>query len=274
LRQNNKMNLIIRSKTNQEKGTTELPVQFQESIREDLIRRAVLAEQSAQRQPYGANPRAGKRASAELSRRRKKYRGSYGQGISRVPRKILSRRGTRMMWVGAVAPGMVGGRRAHPPKAEKIWEQKMNKKEWKKALRSALAGTLQILLVQSRGHTPPKDYPFILETACESIEKTQEVKQLFHTLGVTPELERAKHKTVRAGKGKMRGRKYRKKKGPLIVVADTCPLAKAGRNIPGVDVIILSELQVSHLAPGTHVGRLTFFTQHAIEKVGKESLFI
>ena len=60
----------------------DLPPQFSEAIRKDLIKRAVLSIQSNTRQSYGAKPDAGKRASAELSRRRRKYRGSYGHGIS------------------------------------------------------------------------------------------------------------------------------------------------------------------------------------------------
>ena len=112
-----------------ETGKKDLPKQFKEDIRPDLIKRAFLAIQSHKRQAYGSAPEAGKRASAKLSRRRHKYKGAYGHGISRVPRKILNRSGTRFSWVGAVAPHMVGGRRAHPPKADKIIEQKINKKE-------------------------------------------------------------------------------------------------------------------------------------------------
>ena len=88
-----------------QQGDVELPKQFDEEFRPDLIKRAVLVVQRNKRQVYGAKKDAGKRASAELSRRRRKYRGSYGAGISRVPRKILSRRGTRFYWVGAFAPG-------------------------------------------------------------------------------------------------------------------------------------------------------------------------
>ena len=51
------------------------------------------------------------------------------------------RRGTQFMWVGALAPGTVGGRKAHPPKASKIWNLKINKKERAKAIRSALGGS-------------------------------------------------------------------------------------------------------------------------------------
>ena len=97
-------------------GEINLPIQFEEDIREDLVKRAALALQSRRKQHYGAMPEAGKRSSSTISKRRRKYRGSYGLGISRTPRKILSRRGARMFWVGAFSPNTVGGRRAHPPK--------------------------------------------------------------------------------------------------------------------------------------------------------------
>jgi len=116
------MELKILSQDNQEKGVLKLPIQFSEPVREDLIQRAVLTVEANTRQPYGTKPAAGMRHSADVSRRRRKYRGSYGHGISRVPRKVLSRRGTQMFWQGAVAPGTVGGRKAHSPKAEKIWD--------------------------------------------------------------------------------------------------------------------------------------------------------
>ena len=41
----------------------------------------------------------------------------------------MSRSGTRLNFTGAFAPGTVGGRRAHPPKAEKNWQEKVNKKD-------------------------------------------------------------------------------------------------------------------------------------------------
>ncbi len=113
------MKIPILNISKEEIGKQEMPVQFEEEIRLDLIKRAVIAIKNNERQAYGADPMAGKRASAKLSRRRHVYKTSYGIGISRVPRKIMSSRGTRMNWVGAFAPGTVGGRKAHPPKAGK-----------------------------------------------------------------------------------------------------------------------------------------------------------
>jgi len=252
--------------------TIDLPDQFNEEIRPDLIKRAVLVIQSNKRQPYGANPRAGKRASATLSRRRRKYRGSYGHGISRVPRKILTRRGTNFFWVGAEAPGTVGGRRAHPPKAEKKWSQKINIKERRMAIRSALSATCVKEIVAERGHLF-KSVPIIIDSSFESVKKTKDVLTALTSMGLEKELERSSVKKIRPGKGKHRGRKYVKRKGPLILVADKCELQKAAKNIPGVDISTINSVNAELLAPGADIGRLTIFTDKAIERLAKEKLF-
>src|SRR3989338_4955816 len=114
------MKLPIVSSGNKKTGDMNMPSQFKEEFRPDLIKRAVHALWSKARQAYGANPEAGLRHSSKLSKRRRKYRGCYGFGISRINRKILSRRGTRFNWVGAFSPQAVGGRRSHPPKAWKV----------------------------------------------------------------------------------------------------------------------------------------------------------
>lgn len=259
---------------NQKTGEKELPSQFNEAYRPDLIKRAVLAVQSKARQSYGASPEAGKRHSAELSRRRRKYRGSYGHGISRVTRKIMTRRGTRFFWVGAVSPGTRGGRRAHPPKAEKIWEQKINQKENRKAIRSALAATLNKEIVKERGHLVPENYPFIIDKEIEQLTKTKDIEEILNKLNFQEELQRSLVKKIRAGIGKLRGRKYQKKKGLLIVTGSVCPLLKAAQNIPGTDVVQVNQLNAHLLAPGCQPGRITLFTENAIDVMEKNKLFI
>ena len=269
-----KMKLDILDLANSKVGEMQLPQQFHEEIRPDLILRTVLAIQSHKRKPYAASPLAGKRASAKLSRRRRDYRGSYGFGISRVPRKILSRRGTRMNWVGAFAPGTVGGRKAHPPKAEKVWWKKINERERLKAIRSAISATALKEIVVKRGHLTPKNYPFILDDKFESLEKTKNVAQILEKLGLSDELARVEEKKIRAGKGKSRGRKYVKKNGPLIVVSKPSRLMKVAINIPGVDVIDVKKLNAELLAPGGKPGRLTLWTASSIETIKKENLFM
>jgi large subunit ribosomal protein L4e len=267
------MKVDVLSLTKTSMGKRDLPSQFNEPVRPDLIKRAVEAIQSHKRQKYGTDPEAGMKASAELSRRRRKYRGSYGHGISRVPRKILSRRGTRFNWVGAVAPGTVGGRKAHPPKTYKEWVRKINKKERRKAIRSALAATMLPELVKARGHVVPDDYPFIIESKAESLSRTKEVVDALEKLGFKGELERTSERKVRAGKGKLRGRKYRVKKGPLLVVSGDCPLLRSAENILGIDVVDIKNVNAELLAPGADAGRLTIFTEKAIEVLDKKALF-
>ncbi len=267
------MKLDVLDSTNNKVGEVKLPLQFEEEFRPDLIQRAVLAVQSHRRKQYAASEEAGKRASAKLSRRRRDYRGSYGFGISRVPRKIMSRRGTRMNWVGAFAPGTVGGRRAHPPKSEKIWWEKINKKENAKAIRSAIAATILKEVVAGRGHLIPDNYPFILDDKFEAMDKTKNIHEAFRKLGLEKELERISEKKVRAGKGKSRGRKYKKKNGPLIVVSKKDKLSIAAVNILGIDVVDVRSLNAELLAPGAKAGRLTLWTKGAIHILEKENLF-
>ncbi len=179
-----------------------------------------------------------------------------------------------MHWVAAFVPGTVGGRIAHPPKAEKIFAKKINDKERKKAIRSALAATIQKELVTQRGHFLPEKYPFIISDEIEKINKTQELIEILQKIGFQKELTRIEERKIRAGKGKNRGRKYKTKKGPLIVVSEECNLLKAGKNITGIDIIKVNQLNAEILAPGTHIGRLTLYTEKAIKEMESKKLFI
>jgi len=258
LQSSNKMEVIIKGKE-KEMGKKKLPAQFDEIIRPDIIKKVVVAQLANKRQPYGAKPEAGKRPSAKVSRRRRDYRGSYGHGISRVPRKVVSRSGTRFNWIGAFAPGTVGGRRAHPPKAEKIWSQKINIKEKRKAIRSAMAAAMNKDLVEKKGHLIPDKYPFIIATDIETIKTAKEARQFLITIGLEKELGRIQEKPIRAGVGK---------------ISQKCDALRAFRNIPGVEARVVNTLSVEVLAPGTTPGRLTLFTEESINRVEKEKLFI
>ncbi|MGV8162957.1 MAG: 50S ribosomal protein L4 [Candidatus Nanoarchaeia archaeon] len=256
-----------------EKGSIDLPEQFSESPRKDLVKRAVLAIQARNRTPYGSRPDAGKRASAYVSKRRRDYKGTYGIGQSRTPRKALSRNGTRFNWVGAFAPQTVGGRQAHPPKASKIWTQKINEQENRKAIRSALASVMIADIVKGRGHKIPSAYPFIIADDFNTVKKTAELKKILLNLGFEAELKRSSVLKVRAGKGKARGRKYKTKKGILFVTASESDLFKSARNIPGSEITLIDNVNVELLAPGAQPGRVTLFTESAIKKLTDKKLF-
>ncbi|MBW3021020.1 50S ribosomal protein L4 [Candidatus Woesearchaeota archaeon] len=266
------MKLKILDTKASEKGSLEMPKQFNESFRPDLIKRAAVSVNSQLIQPYGAKPDAGMRASAEISRRRHNYKGSYGYGISRVPRKILSHRGNRFSWVAAVAPGTVGGRKAHAPKAEKVLIKDLNKKEKKKAMRCALSASVMKDVVAERGHKVSDNYPFVLSDEFESMTKTSELLKSLKSLGLTDELKRVSEKTIRAGKGKTRGRKYKRKVGPIIIVSQDCPLSNV-TNIPGLDVMKVEDISALDLAPGMEPIRMALFTEGAVKKIKEGNLF-
>lgn len=261
------MKIPVVDKEKKEISKKELPKQFNEQVREDLIYRAVVTIQANSRQPYGAYESAGMNVSAKLSRRRRDYKGSYGHGMARTPRKSLSHRGIRFNFVGALAPNTRGGRRAHPPKADRIWDKKLNTKERRKAICSALSATLNTDVIKLRGHKLPKDFPFILSNDVESINKTKDVIKMLFALGFKEDLDRTAGKTIRAGKGKNRARPYKIKKSVLFVVSKKCPLNKSALNISGVDIVTPDHLSAELLAPGTKPGRLTLYTEGAVDKI-------
>lgn len=244
----------------------DLPNHFQEEIRPDLIKRAVLVVQANKRQPYGAKERAGMDYSGTLSKRRRAYRGVYGRGMSRIPKKILWRRGTQFGYVGAIAPGTVAGRRAHPPKPQKDWSQKINKKERLKAIRSAIAATIDKEYLTKKGFKSLENLPLIIKDL-EKLNKTKEIKQLLVKLKLEKEIQRASKKKIRPGKGTLRGRKYKKPTGPLIVLDKKIKI-----NLPGFETVQVNSLNTELLAPGAEPGRLVIWSEGAIEKL--KGLFI
>lgn len=235
-----------------------LPSVFATPLRPDVIKRAVLSLQSNRLQPQGRDPMAGKRTSAES-------RGT-GLGIARLPR-VKGGAGN-----AAFAPGTVGGRQAHPPVVEKKIVKKIPKKEKMLGLFSAIAATASKIAVSSRGHAidDVPQIPLIVEDALEGLAKTKEVEEALIHLGVLSDIYRVREsRNIRAGKGKMRGRKMKQAVGPLIVVIENKGLADAASNIPGVDVVTVKNLNVELLAPGAHPGRLTLWTNGALEKLDK-----
>lgn len=231
----------------------ELPAVFAEAYRPDLIRKAVVALQSTRRQPHGTNPYAGICSSA--------VGWGSGRGASHVPRL---KNGSR----AAKVPQAKGGRAAHPPKVEKILIRDINKKEKQKAFRSAIAASVCEDLIRARGHRFEGACPIIFEDAFEGLTKTSEIITALTAAGVYADVERSKvSKKVRAGRGKLRGRRYKQRKSLLIVTMNE-PLAAAA-NLAGVDAVPVNALNTELLAPGAQAGRLTVWTQGALNWLGE-----
>ncbi|MFB6111826.1 MAG: 50S ribosomal protein L4 [Halobacteriaceae archaeon] len=236
-----------------------LPDVFAEPVRADLIRRAVLAAQANRKQPHGADAFAGLRTPAESP--------GSGRGQAHVPR---NRRGPRGEQQGARVPQAVGGRKAHPPKAEAEPGEDLNDKERKAAIRSAIAATADGDRVAERGHAFDEglELPIVVDDAFEELVKTQEVVAFLEATGLHADIERADDgRTVRAGRGTTRGRKYQEPSSILFVTsADNGP-SKAARNLAGADVATGREVNAEDLAPGADPGRLTVWTEAALKEV-------
>lgn len=244
------------------KTNIDLPRVFETALRPDVIKKAVLFQQSHRRQPQGRDPMAGKRTSARTM--------GTGHHLARQPR-VKGSRYPKAQQV-AFAPNAVGGRATHPPKAEKRIYKVLNKKERILAIRSAIAATSDKDSVVVRGHAADKipQIPLVVVDELEELKGTKEAKKAFEKLGLMEDVERVKgSKKIRAGRGTMRGRRTRHGVGPLIVVGEDRGIGKATGNILGVDVVSVEGLNVELLAPGTHPGRLTVWTGSAIERIGK-----
>jgi large subunit ribosomal protein L4e len=246
------------------KSNIELPKVFETEYKPKLIRRAVLSMQTKQKQPKGADPRAGMKTTAL-------YRGTRGKPTpwrtintdkARLPR-TKNRRYLLYGQVRRVAQS-VGGRSPNAPLSWKIIVEKINKKEKKLALASAIAATADKMLVEKR-FICEKNLPLIIDDEFENEKKTKSIVEILAKIGVGKDLENAKDKTrKRAGKGKARGRTKKQKKSVLIVTGSNKPVLKASRNLPGVESVTINSLNIELLAPGTEAGRLVLWTKSAI----------
>jgi len=247
------MQVTVRDLDGDDAGTLDLPRVFEEPVRPDLVKRAVLAAQANRTQEYGSDEYAGLRTTAESQ--------GSGRGMAHVPRANGQ---------GARVPQTVGGRRAHPPKAEKDHGLDLNDKERKAAVRSAVAATTDSELVAERGHDFDEDaeLPLVVSDEFEDLVKTKEVASFLDAVGVHADVERADEgRTVRAGQGTLRGRKYKEPTSILFVTSSESGPSKAARNLAGVDVATGREVNAEDLAPGAEPGRLTVWTESAVEEV-------
>ncbi len=251
-----------------------LPAVFDSPIDEMLIRRSVLSMQSMARQPYGAMPRAGRNTVVQYVGMRHKPAPlkTINTGHARRPRT----KNRRYLLYGQVKgiPGTVKGPKAHSPESWRVLGEKINVKERKKALLSAIAATADKALVKLRGHRAEfSQLPIIVSNDFEALKKTKDVLHVLEKLKLNTDIERAKEKKkVRAGRGKSRGRKHKRAKSVLIVTSNTSSNAlKACRNLEGVDVCQARQLNAELLAPGAVAGRLTVYTENSLKELPKAS---
>lgn len=249
------MKAILYDMQGVKKGDVELPVLFAAPIREDLVAKYVEADKFEQMQPYAPYKEAGKRhsASGTISHRRHEWKGHYGKGIARLPRKTMWRRGVQFYWVGAEVANTRGGRRAHPPSVVHR-PRKVNAKEKKQAWQSAFAATLNATWIRKRYATlAAAPEPAVVESLPA---KTQTMHATLRAIFGNAVDKAFKQKEVRAGRGKSRGRKYKENAGLLLVTGKDEHIKCAG-----VDVKEARNVKIADLYP---LGRLTLYTKQSL----------
>lgn len=244
--------------------TINLPAVFRTQIRADLVNTVHSDFAKNKRQPYAVSDKAGHQTSAE----------SWGTGraVARIPR--VKGGGTSRSGQGAFGNMCRGGRMFAPTKIWRRWHRKVNLNQRRFAMASALAASALPSLVLARGHRVENvaELPLVVADQAESIKRTKDAIALLKQLAAFTDVERVKDAIhIRAGKGKARNRRYRKRRGPLIVYKEDNGLIKAFRNLPGVDLISIKALNLLLLAPGGHMGRFIIWTQSAFEQL--DSLF-
>ena len=243
-------------------GEIDMPEFFSIHIREDIAQK--FYESQKQTQPYAPYFMAGKQHSASgiLSHSRRLWKTTYGKGISRVPRKIFWRRGDHFYWQGAEIASTRGGRPAHPPRVIHFQTaKKVNKKEAVLALRSVMAATAQIEYLKKRYSSLENlklELPLVIKSDLLKLKTKQLFELLEKNLGDAWKIS-LQNKEVRAGKGKIRNRRYKHNAG-LILITGKDEKAK----FQGIDVRRLDELEISDLWP---MGRLAIYSEQAVNEL-------
>ncbi|EMC93844.1 hypothetical protein BAUCODRAFT_567424 [Baudoinia panamericana UAMH 10762] len=239
-----------------------LPNVFKAPIRPDIVQSVHTGMAKNRRQPYAVSEKAGHQTSAE----------SWGTGraVARIPR--VSGGGTHRAGQAAFGNQCRSGRMFAPTKVWRKWHQKVNLGQKRFATASAIAASSSAALLLARGHhimTVP-EVPLVVSStvfADGAVKKTSQAVKILESVGAGPELEKVKNsRKLRAGKGKLRGRRHKQRRGPLIVYdpeKDGKDLVLAFRNIPGVETCTVYALNLLQLAPGGHLGRFVVWTSSA-----------
>ena len=243
--------------------TVRAPHVFCAPIRSDLVNFVHDQLSKNTRQAHGVSLLAGTKHSAA----------SWGTGraVARIPR--IKGSGTHRSGQAAFGNMCRKGKMGFPLKTWRRFHRKVNLKQRRHALASALAATAVTPLVLARGHRVSniKQLPLVVDDKFTQIEKTKNAMALFARFGLNEDVQKvADSKRMRPGKGKMRNGRFTFKKGPLVIVHDDAVnFKRAVRNIKGVDVLNVNRLNIMKLAPGGQMGRLTLFTESAFVALEK-----
>jgi len=241
-------------------GTMPLPHVLASPLRPDWVRYVHMNVSKNKRQPRAVGGKVGYETAAE----------SWGTGraVARVPRAPGG--GTHRSGQGAFGNMCRGGGMFCPTKTWRRWHRRVNVREKRNAVVTALASSCLPPLVMARGHRidEVQELPMVVSDGIESMTRTRPTFKILEKLGLKEELKKvADSKRVRAGKGKARNRRYKKRLGPLIIYNEDNGIVRATRNIPGVETACVTRLNILKLAPGGNFGRLVLWTEGAFKKL-------
>lgn len=127
----------------------------------------------------------------------------------------------------------------------------------------------------ARGHnvSAVPEVPLVVSSTAFRLTKTSAATTLLKAVGAGPDIAKAKgSRKLRSGKGKLRGRRIRSRRGPLLVFnpeEDGLELGRAFKNISGVEACSVHALNLLQLAPGGHIGRFIVWTSSAFSALDK-----
>merc|ERR1719460_1483243 len=191
-----------------------------------------------------------------------------GRAVSRIPR--VQGGCTHRSGQGAFGNMCRGGRMFAPTKTWRRWHRKVNLTQKRYAVASGVAASGVPALVMARGHRIEQldEVPLVISNQVEKLTKTKDAVSLLKKFGAYDDVEKViSSKTLRAGKGKLRNRRFVQRRGPLVVYDKDDGITRAFRNIPGVELASVDALNLLQLAPGGHLGRFCVWTQGAFEKL-------
>ncbi|KAK7935742.1 60S ribosomal protein L4 [Apiospora marii] len=241
-----------------------MPTVFTSPIRPDIVQQVHTGMAKNKRQPYAVSEKAGHQTSAE----------SWGTGraVARIPR--VSGGGTHRAGQAAFGNMCRSGRMFAPTKIWRKWHIKINQGQKRFATASALAASAVTPLLLARGHqiSSVPEVPLVIDSSIfegAAAAKTAAAFKILTSVGAGADVLKAKKsKKLRAGKGKMRGRRHTQRRGPLVIydsAVDGKELVKGFRNMPGCETCDVYALNLLQLAPGGHLGRFIVWTSAAFK---------
>jgi len=258
-----------------------LPAVFSAPLRADLVRyvHRNMAKNKRQSQAVkskfvGGNGGRGNNGNSEAGYDTAAISWGTGRAVARIPR--VPGGGTHRSGQAAFGNMCRGGGMFAPLRTWRRWHRKTNVTQKRHALAASVAASAVPALVMARGHKVDEvvELPLVLSDSLNTCTKTKDAFAALTALGCGSDLDKcASTKSVRAGRGKCRNRRYVVRKGPLVVHALTkeemmsAGLSKSFRNIPGVEVAHVDRLNLLQLAPGGAFGRFVIYTESAVKRL-------